>query len=106
MINFNDLLISLINNKIYINNTQYVEVNFSPICNHTIKQKYINAGYSDYVQGFRVLRDYKYKLIITGGGKYKIYILPKQFKECDNKDINEEVLKHFSRRVDISMPKF
>lgn len=106
MINFNDLIISLINNKEYINDQKYIEVNFSPICNHTIKQKYIKARYDDYLHGFRVLMDDKYKLVITGNGKYKVYILPEQFQECTDKNINKMVIENFSKFVDISVPKF
>lgn len=104
MINFNDLIISLINNSKYDINKNYIEVNFSKICNDTIKQKYTKVGYDDYLYGFRVLRDDKYKLVITGNGKYKVYILPEQFEECRDKQVIEKVKKHFSKMVDISVP--
>jgi hypothetical protein len=105
MLNFNDLIISLIDNKEYINNEEYIEVNFSPICNDTIKQKYIKAGYDDYLYGFKVLRDDKFKLVITGKGKYKVYILPEQFEECTDKNIKNKVINYFSKVADISIPK-
>jgi len=106
MINFNNLIISLMDNKKYINNQKYIEVNFSPICNDIIKQKYVKDGYDDYLYGFRVIRDAKYKLIITGKGKYKVYILPEQFEECTNEETKKMIIKHFSKLVDISVPKF
>lgn len=105
MVNFNDLIISLIDNIEYVSNQKYIEVNFSKICNDTIRYKYIKSGYYDYIYGFKVLRDDKYKLVITGKDKYKVYILPEQLKECTDEKIRAKVIRHFGEIADISIPK-
>ncbi|RXI45896.1 hypothetical protein DP145_00730 [Clostridium tetani] len=105
MIHLNDVIVSLMDNKEYINNEKYVEVNFSKICNDTIRKNYLKAGYEDYIHGFRVLRDDKYKLVITGNGKYKAYILPEQLKECKDENIKKMIIDNFKKSTDVSVPK-
>ncbi|MGN2337484.1 sulfatase-like hydrolase/transferase [Clostridium cagae] len=106
MIDFGELILNLMNNRINIKNRNIVEMQLEPIYNKHMVNTYVNAGYEDYVHGFKVFRTNEYKYVVTGNGKEKFYKLSDERINLieDEKYINK--INTFRDKVDVSFPKF
>lgn len=100
------LVTSILCEEKFENENKYMEMNFSKIYNNVIIDKYKESGLDDYINGYKVIRDNDYKLVITGNGNKKVYVLPEQFLECTDLNLKRKIVEYFESIVDITMPEF
>ncbi|GCD09004.1 sulfatase-like hydrolase/transferase [Clostridium tagluense] len=107
MKNFGKVIEGILDNNVNIVNSDIIEVNFSKINNSVIIEKYKNEGYEDYLYGFKVFVSDKYKLVITGNGKKKIYETSDEFNEIKDKSKVENIIEYFKQKdCDFSIPRW
>ncbi|WP_252233976.1 LTA synthase family protein [Clostridium sp. ZS1] len=107
MKNFGKVIDGILNDNVNIVNSDIIEVNFSKINNSVIIEKYKNEGYEDYLYGFKVFVSDKYKLVITGNGKKKVYETPDEFNEVRDMSKVEDIIAYFKQNnCDFSMPQW
>ncbi|MCS6131027.1 hypothetical protein DWV13_05135 [Clostridium botulinum] len=107
MKNFGKVIDGILNDNMNIVNSDIIEVNFSKINNSVIIEKYKNEGYEDYLYGFKVFVSDKYKLVITGNEKKKVYETSDEFNEVKDMSKVEDIIEYFKQNnCDFSMPQW
>lgn len=106
MVDFSLLISGLMNSELKIVKKDFVEIDFSKICNDVIIKKYLKENYDDYIYGFKVFRSNKYKLVITGNQKIKLYKLPYENVEINDRKLINEIIEKIGEENKLMLPKF
>lgn len=105
--NLGNIIKSIIENDLNINTSDVVEINFSKINNSIIINNYKNKGYDDYLYGFKVFLSEKYKVVITGNEKIKVYENNDEFNEIKDEVKIKRIIKYFKdKNCNFSIPNF
>ncbi|ACD22528.1 LTA synthase family protein [Clostridium botulinum] len=96
LIDFNSLLIGIINGELCINKRSFIEMQFSKIHNKVIRKLFLENGLKDYIDSFKVYRNEYYKLVVINENKVRVYKLDdKEIEICKQEEIKNILETYF-----------
>ncbi|MGN2369746.1 sulfatase-like hydrolase/transferase [Clostridium cagae] len=99
LIDFNSLLIGIMNGELCINKRNFIEMQFSKMHNKVIRTLFSENGLEDYIDSFKVYRNEYYKMVIINENKVRGYKLgDEEIEICKQEEI-ESILGTYFKEI-------